>query len=51
MSLVRSTVDAHDLDAARWNKVADSLRAGKGGLGDLGLGNHFLDAIVPYDDE
>ena len=40
----------HDLDAARWNKVADSLRAGKGGLGDLGGGNHFLDAIVPYDD-
>jgi len=51
MSVVRSTVDAHDLDAARWNKVADSLRAGKGGLGDLGGGNHFLDAIVPYDDD
>jgi len=50
MSLVRSTVDAHDLDAARWNKVADSLRANKDGLGDLGGGNHFLNAIVPYDD-
>jgi RNA-splicing ligase RtcB len=50
MTLVRSTVDARDLDAARWNKVADSLRSNKGGLGDLGGGNHFLDAIVPYDD-
>jgi RNA-splicing ligase RtcB len=26
------------------------LRASKGALGDLGGGNHFLDAIVPYDD-
>ena len=50
MRLVRSTVDPHGIDAARWNKVADSLRANKGGLGDLGGGNHFLDAIVPYDD-
>ena len=50
MSLVRSTVEAADLDEARWNKVADYLRANKGGLGDLGGGNHFLDAIVPYDD-
>jgi RNA-splicing ligase RtcB len=29
--------------------VAESLRGNKGGLGDLGGGNHFLDAIVPYD--
>ena len=50
MRLVRSTVQAGDLDLARWNKVADFLRANKGGLGDLGGGNHFLDAIVPYDD-
>jgi RNA-splicing ligase RtcB len=50
MSLVRSTVEAADLDEARWNKVADHLRANKGGLGDLGGGNHFLDAIVPYGD-
>jgi RNA-splicing ligase RtcB len=50
MSLMRSTVDAADFDEARWNKVADYLRANKGGLGDLGGGNHFLDAIVPYDE-
>jgi hypothetical protein len=41
MSLVRSTVDARDLDAARWNKVADSLRANKGGLGDWAGGIIF----------
>jgi RNA-splicing ligase RtcB len=50
MRLVRSTVQAEDLDLARWNKVADFLRANKGGLGDLGGGNHFLDAIVPHGD-
>jgi RNA-splicing ligase RtcB len=50
MTLVRSSVEASDLDETRWNKVADQLRANKGGLGDLGGGNHFLDAIVPYDD-
>lgn len=50
MRLVRSSVHPKDLDRARWDKVADSLRASKGGLGDLGGGNHFLDAIVPYED-
>ena len=50
MRLLRSSVQPEDLDLARWNKVADSLRANKGSLGDLGGGNHFLDAIVPYDD-
>jgi len=50
MTLVRSNVEASDLSETRWNKVADQVRANKGGLGDLGGGNHFLDAIVPYDD-
>ncbi|HKW63870.1 MAG TPA: RtcB family protein [Candidatus Acidoferrum sp.] len=50
MRLVRSTVQGKDLGLERWSRVADSLRANKGGLGDLGGGNHFLDAIAPYDD-
>ena len=50
MRLVRSTVQPRDLDLARWDTVANSLRANKGSLGDLGGGNHFLDAIAPYDD-
>ncbi len=50
MRLVRSSIPVSDLDAARWNRVADHIRANKGGLGDLGGGNHFLDAIAPYND-
>jgi RNA-splicing ligase RtcB len=50
MRLLRSSVQPKDLDLTRWNQVADSLRSSKGGLGDLGGGNHFLDAIAPDDD-
>lgn len=50
MRLLRSSVDPQDLDLRRWDHVADSLRANKGSLGDLGGGNHFLDALVPYED-
>ena len=35
---------------AVWNAIANDLRANKGRLGDLGGGNHFLDALVPTDD-
>jgi RNA-splicing ligase RtcB len=50
MRLLKSSVSVKDLDHDRWNAVADLLRANKGGLGDLGGGNHFLDAIAPYED-
>ncbi len=50
MRLLRSTVPPRDLDPARWDQLADRLRANKGRLGDLGGGNHFLDAVAPYDD-
>jgi RNA-splicing ligase RtcB len=50
MRLVRSSISVSDLDIARWNRVADHIRANIGGLGDLGGGNHFLDAIAPYND-
>jgi RNA-splicing ligase RtcB len=50
MRLVRSRVSVKDFDTERWNAVAGHLRADKGGLGDLGGGNHFLDALAPYDD-
>ncbi len=43
-------MQVEDLDLSRWNQVAEHLRANKGSLGDLGGGNHFLDAIAPYDD-
>lgn len=50
MRLLKSTVLPKDLDLHRWNRVADLLRSNKGNLGDLGGGNHFLDALAPYDD-
>src|SRR5215469_14279443 len=50
MRLLRSNISVEDFDQQRWNTVADELRANKGGLGDLGGGNHFLDAIAPYND-
>lgn len=49
MRLVRSTLQPNDLDMGRWEQVARLLRANKGSLGDLGGGNHFLDALAPYD--
>src|SRR5690606_35808756 len=48
--LVRSRLAAEAVTQARWNELADRLRANKGRLGDLGGGNHFLDAIAPYGD-
>jgi len=50
MRLLRSSVRPGDLDLARWDQLADRVRANKGRLGDLGGGNHFLDALAPYDD-
>jgi hypothetical protein len=50
MRLLRSTVEPSDLDRSRWDQVASLLRDNKGRLGDLGGGNHFLDALEPYDD-
>ena len=46
MRLLRSDLDSVRLD--QWNRVADLLKANKGQLGDLGGGNHFLDALLPY---
>jgi len=49
MRLLRSDMLTADLTPAIWNAIADDLRANKGRLGDLGGGNHFLDAVVPVD--
>ncbi len=49
MRLLRSELSPGELDLLRWDHVADILRRNKGGLGDLGGGNHFLDALEPYD--
>lgn len=49
MRLLRSAIPAAELDLERWDALADRLRANKGGLSDLGGGNHFLDALAPYE--
>jgi len=51
MRLVRVDAGTDALTLSRWNAVADRLRRNKGGLGDLGGGNHFLDALSAYSDE
>jgi hypothetical protein len=51
MRLVRSGLSPTDLEPAAWDAIADALHQNKGGLGDLGGGNHFLDALAPYGDD
>jgi len=50
MRLLRSDLTLDALTPARWEQLAARLRRNKGGLGDLGGGNHFVDALLPYDD-
>jgi RNA-splicing ligase RtcB len=50
MRLLRSPLHSEDVTQRRWDELADRLRANKGRLGDLGGGNHFLDALAPYDE-
>lgn len=51
MRLLRSGISRKDLSQALWDKLAARIRANKGDLGDLGGGNHFLDAIEPYSND
>lgn len=47
MQLLRSQRSAEEIEPDAWDALADLLRNNKGGLGDLGGGNHFLDALRP----
>lgn len=51
MRLLKSSLSRNDLTQSLWDDLAASLRANKGQLGDLGGGNHFLDALLPYIDD
>ena len=51
MRLLRSSLLASDFASAPWDKVAEALRKNKGSLGDLGGGNHFLDALQAYNND
>ncbi len=50
MRLLRSRLGPDELTVEAWDAIADRLRQNKGRLGDLGGGNHFLDALAPYAD-
>jgi RNA-splicing ligase RtcB len=48
MRLLRSEQGTKALTKKAWAYLAAKLEANKGHLGDLGGGNHFLDALEPY---
>jgi RNA-splicing ligase RtcB len=50
MRLLSTNLTVDDLTRSAWEEIAENLRGNKGGLGDLGGGNHFLDALLPYSD-
>ncbi len=51
MRLLRSSMPSGELTLEAWDEIADRLKQNKGKLGDLGGGNHFLDALLPYDED
>lgn len=51
MLLAKSNLKHTDFNRAVWDKIYDDLKLNKGKLGDLGSGNHFLDAIQSYSDD
>jgi hypothetical protein len=46
MRLLRSRISRAELTQQKWDELANRLRKNKGALGDLGGGNHFLDALL-----
>ncbi|WP_116128440.1 RtcB family protein [Lewinella sp. IMCC34183] len=51
MLLAKSRLSMNDFDKRAWDSVYNDLKKNKGKLGDLGSGNHFLDAIADYNDD
>lgn len=51
MRLLKSDLTIDDMTTTLWDNIANRIKANKGQLGDLGGGNHFLDALLPYDEE
>ena len=48
MRLIRSLRTTAALTMDKWSRLAEKLASNKGRLGDLGGGNHFLDALKPH---
>ncbi len=51
MLLIKSEVKRKDFSTHSWDALYADLKANKGKLGDLGSGNHFLDALEAYDND
>lgn len=52
MQLLESQISMDDFDKlhSEWDRLGHLLKTNKGKLGDLGGGNHFLDALASYED-
>lgn len=51
MRLLKSSFESNNLTPQIWDETAQAIRKNKGKLGDLGGGNHFLNALLPYDED
>ena len=51
MRLLRTNLSSEQFTTGVWDRIADELAGNKGKLGDLGGGNHFLDALIPSSEE
>lgn len=49
MRLLESKVPSSEFSREKWDQVYWNLKENKGKLGDLGSGNHFIDALERYD--
>jgi len=50
MLLLKTDVKVEDFNKSDWDRLYLDLKKNKGKKGDLGSGNHFLDALQAYDD-
>jgi len=51
MLLAKSKIKKSEFDKTKWDLIYQDLKKNKGKLGDLGSGNHFLDAVESYIDD
>jgi len=51
MLLAKSKVKRNDFSKENWDKIYYDIKRNKNKLGDLGSGNHFLDALESFDDD
>jgi RNA-splicing ligase RtcB len=51
MLLCETNITKSEFKKENWDKIYYDIQSNKGKLGDLGSGNHFLDAIESYTDD